>query len=135
MISRTGNRQHGFTLTEVLVSIAILSVGAVAVMQALGSSAAAMSVAEARADAHRFAVTKMAEVELDVRLVRPLDENDGGSFIQGTRVYRWSLSSPVTEEEAGLRPAALAVEWELGGKPYAYTIQTAFRVPPSEEEQ
>ena len=132
MTSGTGNRIRGFTLTEVLVSVAILSVGAVAVMQALGSSAAAMAVAEARTQAHQFAMTKMAEVELAARLGQKL-EDDSGGFFQGTRQFRWSLSASLPEGASTMRPVALTVEWDQGGKPYTYSVQTAFRVPPPEE--
>ena len=133
MTSATG-KARGFTLVEVLVSVAILSVGAVAVMQALGRSAAAMTVAEARAQAHQFAVNKMAEVELAARLGQEMEESTGGSFLQGTRQFRWSLSAPLPEEGPGMRPVSLTVEWELGGESHAYTVQTAFRVPPEEED-
>ncbi len=134
MTSGTG-KARGFTLTEVLVSVAILSVGAVAVMQALGRSAAAVEVAEARSQAHQFAVTKMAEVDLAARLGQALEEANGGSFRVGSRQFRWTLAAPVSREEPAMRPVFLTVEWELGAESYTYAVQTAFRVPPEEGEE
>ena len=131
MTSATG-KTRGFTLTEVLVSVVILSIGAVYVMQALGRSAAAIEVAEARAQAHQFAVTKMAELELAFRLGQKLEESNGGSFRQGTRQFRWGLSAPIPKEEPRMRPVSLTVEWDLGGETYAYALQTTFLFPAEE---
>jgi len=131
MTSATG-RRPGFTLVEVLVSVSILSLGAVTVMQALGRAAAAVAVAEARSQAHQFCVSRMGEVELSVRTGKTLEESDSGSFQEEGRQFFWSLTAAPPKENPLLLPVSLTVRWNLGKQPYEYSVQTVFRLPPEE---
>lgn len=131
----SGTGKDGFTLVEILVSVAILSVGSVAVLQALGRSAAALAVAESRSQAHLFSMAKMAEVELAVRSGKRIEEATAGSFREGPRQFSWSLTAhPPPEEDPQMQSVSLIVHWDLGRRRYEYAVETAFRLPKEEGE-
>ncbi len=123
-MSETGK---GFTFVEILVSISILSIGAVLVMQALGRAASAMVIAEHRKDALLFSSSKMAEIETTLLQGQQIEEHNDGSFQSGEQIYQWSLSSPLDEKDPQRKLVSLVVSWNDGLQAYEYPVTTVLR--------
>ncbi len=117
----------GFTLVEILVSVAILSIGAVLVMQALGRAASAMVIAEHRHQATLFSVSKMAEVEMSLLQGQELEEHTAGSFQIDEQLYQWSLSSPLNKEDPQRKSVSLVVTWNDGRQTSGHHVETVLR--------
>ena len=123
-ISATGSRDKGFTLIEILMSVAILSIGTVLVMQALARAAWGITAAEHRRQACLFSLSKMAEAELTLRTMKELEEHSGGSFQADQQAFVWNLSSMPETEGSPRRLISLAVTWEDGAHRYEHRVQT-----------
>ncbi len=141
MINRTGEAvtlptsnfqpptSHGLTLIEVLVSVVILSCGAVAVMQGLARAAYAASVAEQQTAAHVFALSKMSELELAVRRQEPLKPQESGDVRVGEQTYRWEVTAKPISDDSNLQYVSLVVSWSVGLRNYAHEIVTWLPMP------
>ncbi len=117
----------GFTLVEILVSVAILSIGAVLVMQALGRAASAMVIAEHRNQATLFSVSKMTEIEMALLQGQEVEEHTGGSFQVDEQLYQWSFSSPLNKEDPQRKSVSLVVTWNDGGHMVEHHVETVLR--------
>ena len=106
MTSATGKdlgTERGFTLIEVLVSVALLSVGLVWILEGYGAVLNATPRARFLTEGTRLLQEKMADQELKIRTGEIQGGTDGGT--EG----RWEWSTEVEEVEKG--------EWyELKGK-------------------
>ena len=129
MTSATGSKikPSGFTLVEVLVSVAILSVGSVAVMQALGQTAAALSAAEHRRQAVEISSLKIAEAALTLRTGRELEENNGGTVRLGEQSLIWTLNAVSEKERPRVKTLSLTVEWKDGAQLRQHYLETILR--------
>ena len=117
----------GFTFVEILISVVILSVGAVLVMQALGRAASAMVIAEHRKQALLFSTSKMAEIDTNLLQGRQIEEHTGVSFQIDEQLYRWNLSSPLNKEEPERKSVSLVVTWNDGLQEYEHPVITVLR--------
>ena len=132
--SPTGNsEQPGLTLIEVLVSVVILSFGAVAIMQGLARAAYAASMSEQQTAAHILALSKMSDLELMVRRSEPLKPQDSGDVRVGVQTYRWEILAQPVSEESNLQRVSLLVSWSVGARNYAHQIVTWLPMPDKEE--
>ena len=127
MTSATGSKTRGFTLVEVLVSVTILSVGSVAVMQALGQTAAALSAAEHRRQAVVLSSSKIAEAILTLRAGQELEEHSGGTVRSGDQSMVWSLNVVSEKERPRVKTLSFTVEWKDGGRLRQSTLETILR--------
>ena len=127
MISRTGN--SGLTLIEVLVSVAILSMGAVVVMQALARTAQAQALAEDRAQAYIVGASKMAEAELSTLAGTALPEHEDGHVRVSEQAFEWSINTVLEAEDPSLQLVMFAVTWQRGQYTYQQAVSTLVRLP------
>ena len=132
MTSPIGSR-HGFTLIEVLVSLAILGLGAVTVLQALARIAHAQALTAYQANAYLFAVSKMGDVEVAFREGKDIHDQDTGSFHVGPRNFQWELVATPVVEAPGVRAVSLTVRWRAGQQAYARRFETQLREPLPEQ--
>jgi hypothetical protein len=117
-----------------MISVVILSMGAVLVMQALGRVASAMALEERRGQAALFAFSKMAEVELAVRSRQPLEENSRGDFQAGEQRFEWNLSAtPVADGPPG-ESVSLIVTWNDGRQSHEHRFDTVLGRPKGADE-
>ena len=105
---------RGLTLVEVLVSVAILSTGAVLLMEALARISHTQMVAEDRATATLFAASKLAEVELAFQEHRDAEEPMRGSLRIGDQAFEWHVSRSPPSDGSTVQPVVLAVAWRRG---------------------
>lgn len=86
MRGRNGGNEHGFTLLEVLITLAILSVGVTLTLSLISGALANIRKVQVRARTIQHAETVMELTLLDDSINRPTTLN--GDFADGTR---WTI--------------------------------------------
>jgi general secretion pathway protein I len=125
---RRANRagpEAGFTLVEVIVALAILSIGLSILLGLISSSLLRTAKAERMAEASSLAQSLMAEVGTDLPVK---SEERDGQFPNG---YRWHLkmdpygdASERAEWPVGLYTISAEVQWEDGAQRRSYALTT-----------
>jgi general secretion pathway protein I len=117
--------EAGFTLVEVIVALAMLSIGLGVVLGVISSSLRQAAKAERMAEAGSLAQSLMAEVGVDFPII---PEARDGQFPNG---YRWRLKmqpyGDAREREewpVGLYAISTEVEWDDGAQPRSYALTT-----------
>lgn len=131
-MSTAGDKNKGLTLVEVLVSVVILSVGAVLIMQALGRVSTAWTLGEGRLSATLFLMSKMGEVELALQEGQDLGGHPHGSFQSGDRQFGWDLVYGSVPDDPNSTAVALGVTWKAGQHTFEHRLETILRRPPEE---
>lgn len=117
--------EEGFTLVEVILAIAILSVGLSTLLPMMSHSLRQVALAERMGEAGSLAQSLIAEVgpELPIR-----EGQNGGEFPGG---YRWRLTihqyGDATEREAWPVAAytiSAEIMWDDGTDPRSYSLTT-----------
>jgi general secretion pathway protein J len=134
--------QHGFTLAEVLVAVALLALLATMSWRGVSSMAEARLTSEARVNEILRMGTVMAQWEQDLQQLQdpylplPALAFDGATLrlvrrsAEGLQIVAWSLrearwtrwSSPVANSAQGLQDAWLASQQLLGNEPGQLTL-------------
>jgi general secretion pathway protein I len=104
--------QKGFTLLEILVALAILSIVCLALITTGGVAADNAGYLRERTLATWVAMNKAAELELAGKWV-PVSSGDGESEMAG-RKWNWKVTGHETPD-ADLRRAVIEVRRESGG--------------------
>lgn len=137
--------QRGLTLVEILVSLIILSGGAVYVVLALARSAEVEKRLEDRYPVYPLIAAQIAESEMRVSPQKdPLKERKG-SFKTNNREYDWSVETrfqnPDDEKaikeqtiSSALLNRTLQAGWNNGAVREGMTVETYSRVIISESE-
>jgi len=127
------SREAGFTLVEVIVALAILSVGLSIVLSVISGGLQQTTNAERKAEAGSLAQSLMAEVGTPIK-----SEERNGQFPGG---YRWHLKvgqygngKEREEWPIGLYAISTEVEWEEGAQRRSYEL-TTLRVGPRGAQQ
>ena len=116
---------------EVLISVAILSVGAVLILQALARGAYTLTLAKHRATAYAFAAAKLADLELAAS--QGVEPQMSGEFGPARERFTWQLeAAPLDEPE--LQRVTLTVSWRQGRHRHDSSFTTVQRAPPPQEE-
>jgi general secretion pathway protein I len=125
----------GFTLVEVIVALAMLSLGLSVLLGLISSSLRQSASAERMAEAGSLAQSLMAEVGTDLPI--KLEEREG-QFPNG---YRWHLkmkpygdASEREEWPVGVYTISMEVEWEDGTQRRFYAL-TTLRLGPKQVRQ
>lgn len=82
--------QRGFTLLEVIVALAVLSIALAAVIKGVGSTVGNMSYLRDRTLAHWVGMNKI--VESQVRRDWPSPEKTEGKTAMGEREWHWKIT-------------------------------------------
>lgn len=99
----------GFTLVEVIVALAVLAVGIVALL-----GAHRIALAHSNAVWEKNAAVELAESKLkEAAAINEIKVSSGQEKIEG-RIYRWSLASKPVEE--GLAEWSVSVNWREKNK-------------------
>ena len=116
---------------EVLLSVAILAIGAVLIMQALARGAYALAVAKYRSTAYAFSEAKLADLELSAS--QGLIPKASGHFGAGQERFEWTVSATPLEEALPIQRVTLTVGWRQGRHPYESDFSLVQRVPPESQ--
>lgn len=117
----------GFTLVEILISVAILASAVVFIMQALARGAYALSLGGNQMRAYTFASAKMADLE--VALSQGEDVDKQGSARSSRDQFRWRVATSPVEDEPQLQLVTLTVEWNQGSRTYESAYSLLRRLP------
>ena len=128
---RAGNRS-GFTLLEILVALAILSVSMAVLLSSLSTSINHQLRAKREVEAAELARSLLARLGTDIPLqIGEIEGEEGPS-------YRWHLTMAAYGETAGsgnnLPPAldtSVTVSWGDGVENHSVTLRTLELIPPS----
>ena len=120
----------GFTLVELMVSVAILAIGIVLILRALVANASALGTSEQKVESVQYLALRMALIEEAARYEAGLkvSEAQESVTINGRKaVYTMSVT-PVGEK--GLQDAvcqvSLTLAWKEGGKAYDTSLAGYF---------
>ena len=128
MTSRTGMRNNGLTLVEILVSVVILASAMVLIMQAFARGAQALSLARNRLRAYSFAMEKMADLELD--FVQQIAPRLNGQFHRGHDLFHWRVEATAVADEPQLQWISLIVSWPQNQSVYESRVGLVIRAVP-----
>jgi general secretion pathway protein I len=124
-LKRAVGNEAGFTLVEVIVALAMLSIGLSVLLGLISGSLRQTANAERMAEAGSLAQSLMAEVGTDLAI--KLEERDG-QFSNG---YRWHLrmlpygdAKEREEWPVGLYMISTEVEWQEDTQRRSYALTT-----------
>jgi prepilin-type N-terminal cleavage/methylation domain-containing protein len=110
-------REGGFTLIEVLISVAILACGIIAVNRVLLSLVGALNYAEGRMDANRLISNKIWELKDQTRRTRKwVKMQDNGKLYGGVKVYDYEVSSQALDPGNFLYELRVRLGWQSSGR-------------------
>ena len=118
----------GLTLIEVLVSVVILSAGAVVLTQSLANAAHAQAVTESRMQAYLLAASKMGDLELIAARGEVVPAQTEGTIRVGGDAFRWSTIASAPNDDF-VQTVRLQIAWQQGAHAYAQRFETAVRLP------
>jgi len=116
--SARSRRLRGFSLVEVLVSLAISTIAIAALVRATGTAVRAAITSEVYNTAILLAETKLGEVRSDGVSFYADEE---GEFDPPHEDFTWNVSASESADIAGLYTVAVEINWSHGG---AYAITT-----------
>ena len=123
---------RGLTLIEVLVSLVILSAGAVTILQAMMRISHAQILTTYQSKAYLFALSKLGDVEMAFRQGGDVKEHDDGTVRVGECAFQWELAAIPLVEEPLVRAVSLAVRWRAGAQDFQRRFETQLRqMPPA----
>jgi prepilin-type N-terminal cleavage/methylation domain-containing protein len=117
---------RGFTLIEVILSIAILTLGIVSVQRVFIGSLSALSVIENWSQAERLLEGKIWETGREVREkgIKFRKRKDSGLLLGSDRVFQYDISIREMDPDARLMEANASVSWGSAGS--GHSIKRTF---------
>jgi len=118
-----GTTKYGFTLIEVMVSVAILAVGLALILQGFAFSLNVLRISQDNLKATLVAENKMAELQIQIKegsgsFAKGLDEE----FESGNMEYAWEVKiepveweiEEISEAHEALNEVSACLSWEEG---------------------
>ena len=135
--------KRGFTLIEIMVSVAILSVGLVLILQAFAHSLNILRISENNLKATFVTENKMAEAQIQAK-------EDWDTFANGlgerfefetlecawelrTSIAPWEGIEEIAEEYENLNEVQATLAWKAGKRKGEISLVTYMRKPVEEE--
>ena len=135
LLHRSADDKHGFTLIEIVVALAILSLALPTLLRSFTEAAKGQALAENRTTALYLLKFRMAEIELEG--YPDIGEEDG-EFGDNSR-FRWhsDVQDVESEEIEGMRRVTVTVTWQERGKERSISMNTylADRQMPQQQSQ
>ena len=121
----------GFTLVEVLLSVAILSVGIVGIYRPFLAAYAALYDQDKRAEAARIAANALWLLQKEALEQNALHRHDDRGTVLGAHtLYDYWLKAEALSEQEDLFQAHYSISWQQGGRRKNLTRVTYVWVPP-----
>ncbi len=115
MMLRTGNR--GFTLIEIMVATAVLSLGTVFIYEAFFSSLDAFNYCSNYLNVASWMDEKVWQAQEALGRFGPQAKiQTAGMFTSNNKDFKWSLSNRLIDKKEGLYRIDLALSWQEGSR-------------------
>jgi len=122
--------QKGFTLIEIMISIAILSVGLILILQGLTHCLSILNISRNNLETSLLAENKMAELEIAIKQdPAALSRYTSGQLQTGNIEFRWQINLTPDSEYEDLRQAQTTVYWKEGIRKGLSTFNTYLVIP------
>jgi len=117
---RTYKKQHGFTLIEIVISLAILAMALPPLMRAFSLATSWQSSSQNETTAANLLKYKMSEIEIAGYPEETVEDED--EFGEESR-FRWASKIQETDTE-GLRMVIITISWEERGAERSMSAST-----------
>lgn len=117
------------------MTVMILSVAAVGILQALAMISRTAQISENHFQAYSFALSKMAEVQMNARKGEVSEVTDEGRFRIGMQEFTWQVAAQPVASFPTLESRSLKVAWKMGPHSYEKEYRTFVRIPKEDEEE
>ena len=132
MMSATG-KNSGFTLVEIMVSVAILSLGLIVILQGFAGSLNILRVCRNNLEASLFAEEKMAELEINIKQSKNAFINDlSGATQVGNLGLQWQIVASPDLEYKDLNKILATISWKEGKRKGINSLNTFLIIPHAE---
>jgi len=123
-------RSKGFTLIEVMVSIAILSFGLILILQGFAYSANVLRISRNNLEATLLTEEKMAETEIMLKQTKDsLFSGFNGESKSNNIEFKWKTELTIDEEYEDLNKVLATISWKEGRRKGTVPIFTYLRTP------
>lgn len=132
MMSATG-KNSGFTLVEIMVSVAILSLGLIVILQGFAGSLNILRVCRNNLEASLFAEEKMTELEINIKQSKNAFIKDlSGATQVGNLELQWQIVMAPDLEYKDLNKILATISWKEGKRKGVNSLNT-FLIKPHAE--
>ena len=129
MISAIG-KNRGFTLIEIMISIAILAVGLIFILQGLTQCLSIMRISQDNLEASLLAEDKMADTEIAIKQDKEKFFKDtSGELQSGNIEFKWQVQLTPDMEYEDLYKVITTVGWKEGKRNGASIFSTYLMIP------
>ncbi|MDD5408587.1 MAG: prepilin-type N-terminal cleavage/methylation domain-containing protein [Candidatus Omnitrophica bacterium] len=129
MISETG-RNKGFTLIEIMISIAILSLGLILILQGLTQCLNILRISQNNLETSLLAEEKMAEMEIAVKQDKEMFSKDtSGESQSGNIEFNWHIRLSPDMEYEDFYEVLTTVNWTEGRRKGSSIFSTYLMIP------
>jgi prepilin-type N-terminal cleavage/methylation domain-containing protein len=129
MILPIGNKR-GFTLIEIMMSVAILSVGLIMVLQGFSYAFNILRISRDNLETSLLAQEKMAEMEIKVKQKKDEFFKDANGELQSNNIeFKWQIRLTPDREYEDLYEAITTVSWKEGRRDGASIFSTYLTIP------
>jgi type II secretory pathway pseudopilin PulG len=127
--NRSCNRQAGFTIVEILATMAFLGIVLPSIMAGMSLCLSVAGTAKMQAQAAGLAQSKMAEMLAEAQWDRPVLSGDFG---QDWPAYKWSAQISDFGTDGMMEQLDVIVSWQHRGNSYNVTLTTLIPVSTTE---
>lgn len=129
MMLSTG-KNSGFTLIEIMISVAILSVGLILILQGLTNCLSVMRISQDNLGTSLLAEEKMAEFEITTKQVKGTSFHDAsGESQSGNMAFKWQIRLTPDMVYEDLNEFRTTVYWNEGIRSGSSVFSTYLVIP------
>ncbi|MFA6358167.1 MAG: prepilin-type N-terminal cleavage/methylation domain-containing protein [Candidatus Omnitrophota bacterium] len=138
MMLLTGNKRtlrasralRGFTLIEIMISIAILSTGLILVLQGFTYTLNVLRISQDNLETSLLAEEKIAETEIDIKQNKSAFLQDASGDLQSNNIeFKWQVKLTPDREYEDLYEAVTTVLWKEGRRNGSSVFSTYLTIP------
>ena len=127
-IDKRPRKKQGFTLIEVMLSVAILSLGFTLVLQGFSQSLNTLRISKNNLKASLLAEVKLAEMQINAREGQDvLLEDLNQKILLDNIEFVWAAKVTLDEEDENLNKTAATLSWVEGRRKGATSVVTYLR--------
>lgn len=116
-----------FTLVEVIISVAILSIGLAVILQGLANSLNALRISENNLETSFIFGNKMSELEMEREREGELNGWEREEFASGRIVFDWDVTFLPVEDIEEVNKMVAVLSWKEGRRRGEIKVPTYFR--------